>query len=112
MKTIKTLAELKETAMALTQPTKVRWPQYNQVETLIINTSELVENTYYTNNSVIAFLTDDTFYVIPYAKQFIDILLENGFTSHAMRVPFSNWDYPIDYESKWNDLKRLAKECA
>ena len=112
MKTIKTLTELKETAIAITHPIKVRWPQFSKDETLTVDTSELVENTYNMNNGIISFFTDGKLHVIPYAKLFMDILRENGFTSRGMYVPFSNWDYPVSWESKWNDLKRIAKECA
>ncbi len=112
MKTIKTLTELKETAIAITHPIKVRWPQLNQEEILTVDASNLVESTYNTNNGIISFFTDGTLHVIPYTKQFMDILQENGFTSRGMYVPFSNWDYPVAFESKWNELKRIAKECA
>lgn len=112
MKTIKTLAKLKETAIAITHPIKVRWPQFSKDETLTVDTSELIENTYNTNNGIIAFFTDGKLHVIPYAEQFMEVLVENGFTRRGMYVPFSNWDYPVAFESKWNDLKRIAKECA
>jgi len=112
MKKFETLAQLKEAAIVITHPIKVHWPQHNKDEFLSIDKSVLIDRTYETNNGTLAFFSDDALYVIPYSKQFMDILLENGFTRRCMYVPFSNWDYPVAWESKWNDLKRIAKECA
>lgn len=112
MKKFETLAQLKEAAIILTHPIKVKWPQFGKEEILTIDTSNLVDRTYAMNNGTLAFFSDGALYVIPYSKQFMDILLENGFTQRGMYVPFSNWDYPVAWESKWNELKRIAKECA
>ena len=112
MKKIETLTQLKNAAIVLTHPIKVRWPQFNKEEILTIDTTDLVNNTYNTNNGTLAFFTDGALYVIPWCKMFAEILVENGFTRRGMYVPFSNWDYPVAWESKWNDLKRTAKECA
>lgn len=112
MKKIETLTELKNAAIVLTHPIKVKWPQFNKEEILTIDTTNLVDKTYETNNGTVAFFTDGALYVIPFSNKFMDILRENGFTRKGMYVPFSNWDYPVAWESEWNDLKRIAKECA
>ena len=111
-KEIKNLETLKENAITITHPIKVRFPQFNKEEILSIDCSTLVNNTYETNNGTVAFVSDGTLYVIPYMKQVMDILLENGFTCKNRYVPFSKCDYPVAWESKWNELKRLAKACA
>ena len=110
MKMPQNFDQLKEMAIAIKHPISIRWPQYKSTDVLTIKFDSLIDKTYSMNNNVVAFACDGILYVIPYIKQVMDILLSNNFTRHSMYVPFSNWDYPIACESKWNDLKRLAKE--
>ena len=112
MKKFETLAQIKEAAITITHPIKVHWPLHNKDEIISIDHSQLVDKTYETNNGTVAFVSDGALYVIPWMKQVMDILRENGFTNRGMYVPFSNGEYPVAWQSKWNDLKRIAKECA
>lgn len=112
MKNFETLEQIKEAAICINHPIKVRYPQWNKEEFVSIDKSTLADKTYETNNSTVAFVCDDSLYVIPYMKPVMDILVRNGFTQRCMYVPFSNGDYPINWQSKWNDLKGVAREVS
>lgn len=112
MKEIKitTLAELKDIAIAITHPTKVCWPQFSKNETILPVSDYSFEKCYDSNNSTIAFVSDYILYVIPSMRIVRNILVENGFTRKSMYVPFSNWDYPVEQQVRWETLRQFAHE--
>lgn len=87
---------------------KVYWPQFSKNEVVDLKALETDDKKmqYSYNNSVIAFVDENSdLYVIP------DIgvqktLVSAGYSRKFFYVPFSNWDYPVEYEEKWKSLWR------
>ena len=65
---------------------------------------------YCTNNSTIAFITNEGVYVTPYTSQAMMTLLKNGFIHEQFHVPFSDGDYPKYQKEKWDRLRDAAAE--
>lgn len=65
---------------------------------------------YAVNNATVCFVNHDEAFVIPYMKEVIEVLQNNGFTENHFYVPFSNWDYPKFEQKAWEDLRREAEE--
>ncbi|MDD2627845.1 MAG: hypothetical protein PHR25_05305 [Clostridia bacterium] len=105
---MKTINELRETAVKVTSNMEIFWPQSNKTERY--TPSHLIEGTYYTNNGIIAFVSNNNLYVTPYCADSMKIILDNAFVKEHMYVPFSNWDYPVAEKSKWQNLLHSAKE--
>lgn len=105
MKSINTMAELKAKALVVTDGMETFFPQFNARETLTISGIQSNKLTYAYNNSVVAFVDEEgTFYVIPDLKGTQKLLSENGYAKAYFYVPFSNWDYPVAYKEKWENL--------
>ena len=105
MKSINTMAELKAKALVVTDGMETFFPQFNARETLTISRIQSNKLTYAYNNSVVAFVDEEgTFYVIPDLKGIQKVLSENGYVKAYFYVPFSNWDYPVVYKEKWENL--------
>ncbi len=104
---MKNINELRELAVKVTSNMEIFWPQANKTERY--TPSLLKEGTYNTNNGVIAFVSNNNLYVIPYSSDSMKVLLDNAFIQEHMYVPFSNWDYPVAEKSKWSNLLSSAK---
>jgi len=105
MKSINTMTELKAKALVVTDGMETFFPQFNAREPLTISEVQTDKLTYAYNNSVVAFVDEEgTFYVIPDLKGTQKVLSENGFAKTYFFVPFSNWDYPVEYKEKWQNL--------
>lgn len=105
MKSINTMAELKEKALVVIDGMETFFPQFSARETLTISKIQTNKLTYAYNNSVVAFVDEEgTFYVIPDFKGTQKVLLENGYAKAYFYVPFSNWDYPVAHKEKWEKL--------
>ncbi len=63
-----------------------------------------------TNNSTIAFVFDQKFYVTPYTDKAITTLEEACYRRESFYVPFSNGDYPKLEQKRWEQLRQEAKE--
>lgn len=111
MKSIVTLDGLKEKAIAIEGPIgffNVRLSKEMILDPTILGT--LTNNTYHHCNNTVAFVSDNTFYVIPHTKQIITLLLECKFKTKVMFVPFANGDYPIAEEEHWRNLQKEARQ--
>lgn len=62
------------------------------------------------NNATVCVVNHDEVFVIPYMKEVMEVLQNNGFTEKHFYVPFSNWDYPKFEQKAWEDLRREAEE--
>lgn len=103
-----TIQQLKDHAIRVEDQMKVYWPQFSKNEVVDLKALETDDKKmqYSYNNSVIAFVDENgDLYVIP------DIgiqktLVSAGYSRKFFYVPFSNWDYPVEYEEKWKNLWR------
>lgn len=66
---------------------------------------------YAVNNATVCFVSHDEAFVIPYMKEVMEVLQNNGFTEKHFYVPFSNWDYPKFEQKAWEDLRSEAEEA-
>ena len=83
---------------------KVYWPQFSKNEVVDLKALETDEYSY--NNSVIAFVDENSdLYVIP-DIEVQKTLVSAGYSRKFFYVPFINWDYPVEYEEKWKSLWR------
>lgn len=104
-----TMEELVRNSIRVTPDTIVVYPQFAQEGTA--NVSEIVPKfpgRYAMNNSTVAFVYNNSFYVTPYTRQAMNALKANKFREDSFCVPFSNWDYPKNEYSKWSDLLQKA----
>ena len=89
MKEITTLEELKEAAITINRTFRVVSYETNKEETLEPNDESLLrhlEKGYRSKRGMIAFVTENTMYVIPYMSRVIKILVENGFEQKLHEV--------------------------
>lgn len=102
---MKTLSEIKEKAITITEPIKVMSGSINGKE--ITYTPEIEEyNGYYTtNNGILSFIENNVQYVIPNTYCIERIVIEAGFKETAnIYVPFKHGGFPIDEAEKWSNL--------
>lgn len=85
------------------------YPQFNHESPIDIDVQNF-NNCYSINNSTIAFVTNNNFYVTPYTRRAIQYLSSAGFCHRTFYVPFSNWDYPKDQSCEWQALIMAAKK--
>lgn len=107
---MKTIIDLVESSIRIYDGMLVCWPQFNKRDTLSV--SELIPKfpgCYATNNSTVAFIWNDSFYVAPYTRLAISILKDSGLQNSSFYVPFSNWDYPVNEETLWKKIKAEAE---
>ena len=107
---MKNITNLMENSIRIYAGISVRYPQFGKEESL--NVSDLIPKfpgCYATNNSTVAFVWEDNFYVAPYTRENISILEEAGLTRSSFYVPFSNWDYPICEKSRWDKILEDAE---
>lgn len=108
----KELDSLKEEAVRVYTGMTVVFPQFAKETQL--NLSELIpkfDGRYATNNSTVAFISGGEVYVTPYTRSVIDTLERAGLRHDYFYVPFSNWDYLKDAQSKWEGLLQKARQA-
>lgn len=102
---INALDSLKNEAVRVYTGMTVIFPQFSKEE--ILNISGLApkfNGRYAMNNSTVAFVSDGEVYAIPYTRSVMDTLKKAGFRHDYFYVPFSNWDYPKNEQTKWERL--------
>ena len=107
---IRTLAELKENAIIVTDGMETYFPQFSKKETLKLSglNPDSHKLAYAYNNGVVAFVDNEgNLYVIPDIKGTQKVLSENGYSKEYFYVPFSNWDYPVAAKEVWEWLWSL-----
>ena len=96
--------EVKERAVKMEDQMEVYWPQFSSHEVIDLKALKTEKLTYSYNNSVIAFVDENgEMYVIPDIG-IQKVLSREGYSRKFFYVPFSNWDYPVKYEKKWENL--------
>ncbi len=106
-----TMDSLKEQAVRVYSGMIVVYPQFSREETLNVSRRMRKFNgCYATNNSTVAFVSDNEVFVTPYTRLVISSLCSAGFHQDYFDVPFSNWDYPKDEQLKWNTLREKARQ--
>ncbi len=102
---------LKKNSIHIPSTIVVRWPQYDSEETLDVTSGNSKFNGHFsTNNSTIAYIIDNEFFVTPCTKEAIATIKAAGLTYKCFYVPFSNGDYPRDQKAKWEQLLSNARE--
>ncbi len=100
-----TLKQLKKKAIIVEDGMKVFFPQFSSRQVLYINEIDAKPKTFAYNNSVVAFVDEyGSVYVIPNLRHTQKTLVNNGYEFAHFYVPFSNWDYPVDYKERWKEL--------
>lgn len=111
MTKLKNLKELKELAIGITHSMPVYFPQYHLQEVIQPIDDATLEKGFDINNGIIAFVSNNIKYVIPYMDPIMEILQKEGFSYKSMNVPFSNWDFPMEYKERWKALKEMAQQA-
>ena len=112
MKKINNMSDLEKKAIKVINGMLVVWPQSNTTESLeIIRMVPTFNGCYAVNNATVCFVSHDEAFVIPYMKEVMEVLQNNGFTEKHFYVPFSNWDYPKFEQKAWEDLRSEAEEA-
>ena len=115
MKEITTLEKLKEVAIAIKEDLTIYLPELNEEKELKPQTNSTLkklEKGYRVGNGTITFVSENVQYAIPYMRQVIEILVENGFKQKYMiKVPFSKSKYPTESKEQWEELIKMAEEC-
>lgn len=84
------------------------WPQYGQEEFIsVLELAPKFNGCYSVNNSTVAFITENEFFVTPYTRRAMTAL--SGFREAHFYVPFSNWDYPKQEQARWEQLRKEAE---
>lgn len=98
--------ELKEQALQVCEGMRVDFPQYHHKSKLSIASALIPdhERTWCMNNGTVAFIIEREMFVAHYTKKLMRLLDEAGFSKAGFQVPFSNWDYPIDFKHEWDKL--------
>jgi len=102
MKESCTLTEIMEMALSTAKPIKVKYPS-GRLE-LFDPRINVEDGCYGINKNVISFVKNHTLFIIPYFRSVIKTLVDNGFVKKIIYVPFSNGDYPVDFQEKWDNL--------
>lgn len=102
MKELNTLTKIKKVAISTAKPIKVK-SHSGRLE-LFVPRINVADRCFGINKDVISFVHNQTLYIIPYFRSIIKTLLDNGFVKKDIYVPFSNGDYPLDHQKKWNNL--------
>ena len=111
MKKINNMSDLEKKAIKVINGMLVVWPQSNTTESLeIMGMVPTFNGCYAVNNETVCVVNHDEVFVIPYMKEVMEVLQNNGFTEKHFYVPFSNWDYPKFEQKAWEDLRREAEE--
>ena len=112
MKKINNMSDLEKKAIKVINGMLVVWPQSNTTESLeIMRMVPTFNGCYAVNNATVCFVSHDEAFVIPYMKEVMEVLQNNGFTEKHFYVPFSNWDYPKFEQKAWEDLRSEAEEA-
>ncbi len=100
---------LKESIRVTTNTTQV-YPQFHAEDkaTFVPELIEKFANCYSINNSTVAYVFDNGFFVTPYTSSVVETLRANGFKYENFYVPFSNWDYPKEQQWEWERLVKKA----
>ena len=106
---MKTITELKSVAFQIpTDGLATYFPQWNSEEFIFPQSRK--KSVFNTNNNICTFIDEEGMqFVIPYFSGLLDILSEEGLkTDEGIYVPFSNWDYPRDYNllARWNNTRQ------
>lgn len=114
MKEITTLEKLKEVAIAVKEDYTIYLSELNKERMLKPQTNSTLkklEKGYKVTNGTIAFVSGNVQYAIPYMRQIIEILIENGFKQKYMiKVPLSKTNYPIELKEQWEALIKMVQE--
>lgn len=91
MKKINNMSDLEKKAIKVINGMLVVWPQSNKTERLeIMGMVPTLNGCYAVNNATVCVVNHDEVFVIPYMKEVMEVLQNNGFTEKHFYVPFSN----------------------
>ena len=104
------MEELLKDSIRVTPNTTQVYPQFHAEDkaTFVPELIEKFPNCYSINNSTVAYVFDNGFFVTPYTNSVVNTLRANGFEYENFFVPFSNWDYPKEQQREWERLVKKA----
>ena len=106
---IDSMQKLKAMAIAINDGIMAIRPKENKKVIFNPSVDPEMENCYCSNSGIVSFVTDGTMYVIPYMVSVMNVLNNEGFKRKVMYVPFSNDEYPLTENSRWESLKKLSE---
>lgn len=106
------LEQLKKKAINVTYSTPTVWPSFKEeYDTCMSSEVFKFRGKYGYNNSTIAFVADDEYYVTPFTREDISAVRNAGLRyDSSMYVPFSSGQYPKFQKEKWDQLREAASE--
>ena len=113
VKDVRTLEDLLSVALRLeyNEPTRVYWPSLRRERVFEAHYHKELDYSYNVNRFILIVRMPEAIYVVPWLEEFAKIIKFNSLKRIKLFVPFSNGDYPIEYESFWNKLQTQAWEA-
>ncbi len=84
--------------------TQVFWPSLKRTRNYQVHHYATMDYTYNINRYVLIIRMPDYVYITPIVCGWESILETSNLRKERLFVPFSNGDYPIEYESFWSKL--------
>lgn len=84
--------------------TKVFWPSLKKTRNFQVHHYATMDYTYNINRYVLIIRMPEYVYITPVVRGWESILEESNLRKERLFVPFSNGDYPIEYEKFWSKL--------
>ncbi|MBR2753905.1 hypothetical protein IKD82_01970 [Candidatus Saccharibacteria bacterium] len=109
---MKDLKSLRENSIRIQSTVIVCWPQYGEKEEAIdmSDIKSKFNGAFCVNNSTICYVIDHEVFVTPYTREAMHVIRDAGLVEKHFIVPFSNWDYPKNEETRWFCLRKAAIE--
>lgn len=105
-----TMENLKADSIKVYDGMVTYYPQFREEEALHLSDVATFNGCYASNNGTLAYVIDGVFYVTPATRRAYQVLREEGFQEKCFAVPFSNWDYPKEAQSRWEDLRAMQRK--
>ena len=107
------MKNLKENSICINGTIIACWPQYGEKDEPVDMTDigSKFNGCYATNNSTICYVHNHQIFVTPYTREAMRTIEDAGLVRKSFYVPFSNWDYPKYEKTKWERLRKAAREA-
>ena len=105
-----TMENLKADSIRVYNGMITHYPQFREEEALHLSDVATFNGCYASNNGTLAYVIEGVLYVTPATRRAYRVLREEGFQEKYFFVPFSNWDYPKEAQSRWEQLRATQKK--
>ena len=103
------MEELKEGAIRAYNGMIVCYPTGKKEPLDITEITPKFNGRYSINNSTVCFVCKDEVWVAPYTRVLLATLKHLDFSEEDFNVPFSNGNYPLEFEKKWSLLRQHSR---